>query len=148
MNQKIKSYTLVVIQLVCISLIAFTGSIIPGNGFSRSLGIAGLLLGIWAIVTMRPGRFNITPDVSKNSNSRMVSWGPYKYIRHPMYASVLMITVAWVLDYFTTLRFVIWIVLLTDLIWKLRYEEKLLANRYVEYKRYQKRTKSLIPFVF
>lgn len=148
MNQKIKSYTLVVIQLVCICLLAFTGPIFPENILSMSLGLAGSLLGLWAIVTMRPGRFNITPEVSEGSNSRMVSWGPYKYIRHPMYTSVLVITAAWILDYFTTLRFVIWIVLLTDLIWKLRYEEKLLANRYVEYKRYQERTKSLIPFVF
>lgn len=148
MNQKIKSYTLVVIQLVCICLLAFTVPIFPENILSMSLGLAGSLLGLWAIVTMRPGRFNITPEVSEGSNSRMVSWGPYKYIRHPMYTSVLVITAAWILDYFTTLRFVIWIVLLTDLIWKLRYEEKLLANRYVEYKRYQERTKSLIPFVF
>lgn len=143
---KLKSYTLVAIQLTCIAIIVFTGPIFPDEILFLSLGIAGALLGLWAIIVMELGRFNITPDVHKNS--RMVTKGPYKYIRHPMYDSVLMMTFAWVLGYLTIFRSAIWIVLVIDLILKLKYEEKLLADRYKEYQDYQKRTKSLIPFIF
>lgn len=146
MSIKIKSYILVAIQLTCIGIIALTGNIIPKNMVSLALGIVGIILGLWAIVVMELGRFNITPDVHRNS--RMVSKGPYKYIRHPMYASVLIVTLAWILDYFTIPRLIIWVVLIFDLIIKLKYEEKLLENRYKEYQDYRKSTKNLIPFIF
>lgn len=145
-KMKLKSYTLVAIQLTCIAIIVFTGPIFPDEILFLSLAIAGALLGLWAIIVMELGRFNIIPDVHKNS--RMVTKGPYKYIRHPMYDSVLMMTFAWVLGYLTIFRSAIWIVLVIDLILKLKYEEKLLADRYKEYQDYQKRTKSLIPFIF
>lgn len=137
---------LVAVQLVCIGIIVFTGPFFPDNVFLLLLGIAGALLGLWAILVMEPGRFNITPDVNKNS--RMVTKGPYKFIRHPMYTSVLMITLAWVLNSPTIFRSIIWIALAFDLISKLKYEEELLGDRYKEYHDYQSRTKNLIPFIF
>jgi protein-S-isoprenylcysteine O-methyltransferase Ste14 len=146
MSNKLKSYTLVSIQLGCIALIAFTGPIFPKNIFFLSTGITGSLLGLWAIIVMGLGRFNITPEV--HPNSRMKSKGPYKYIRHPMYMSVLLITLTWILNYPTTFRLTIWMVLIFDLIIKLKYEEKLLVNRYKEYQDYQHRTKKLIPFIY
>lgn len=146
MHNKLKSYTLVAIQLTCIAVIAVAGNIIPKNIVSISLGVGGIILGSWAILVMQLGRFNITPNIHKNF--RTVSKGPYKYIRHPMYASVLLVTFAWILDFFTIPRLIIWMVLIFDLIIKLKYEEKLLANRYKEYQDYQKRTKNLIPFIF
>lgn len=146
MSNKFKSYTLVAIQIGCIALIAFTGPIIPKNIFFFSIGISGALLGLWAIIVMELGRFNITPDI--HPNSQMTFKGPYKYIRHPMYASVLLITLAWILNYPTIPRLSIWIVLIFDLIIKLNYEEKLLVNRYKEYRDYQHKTKKLIPFIY
>jgi protein-S-isoprenylcysteine O-methyltransferase Ste14 len=137
---------LAAIQLACIAVIAFTGNIIPTNIASLSLGIGGIILGLWAILVMQLGRFNITPDI--HQNSRMVSKGPHKYIRHPMYLSALLVTLAWILDYFTIPRLIIWMVLIFNLIIKLKYEEKLMANRYKEYHDYRMRTKTLIPFIF
>ncbi len=78
----------------------------------------------------------------------MVFRGSSKHIRLPMYTSVLLITLAWVLNYFTIFRFTVWIALVIDLWLKLRYEEKLLAIRYKEYQDYRKETKKLIPFIF
>lgn len=146
MSNKLKSYTLVTIQLGCIAVIAFTGPFFPKNIFFLSIGVAGSLLGLWAIIVMELGRFNITPDV--HPNSRMTSRGPYKFIRHPMYTTALLITLAWILNYPTIFRLSIWIVLIFDLIIKLKYEEKLLVNRYKEYRDYQHRTKKLIPFIY
>jgi len=145
-TNKLKSYLLVAVQLTCIGIIAFTGPFFPKNIFFISIGILGALLGLWAIIVMQLGRFNITPEI--HQNSRMVIKGPYKYIRHPMYASVLLITLAWVLNYLTFFRFGIWFVLLIDLLLKLRFEERLLAEHYERYQDYRKRTKKLIPRIF
>lgn len=145
-TNKFKSYLLVAVQLTCIAIIAFTGPFFPKNIFLLSIGILGALLGLWAIIVMKLGRFNITPEI--HQNSRMVTRGPYKYIRHPMYVSVLLITLAWVLNYFTLIRFGIWIVLLIDLLLKIIFEERLLAEHYEKYQDYRKRTKKLIPRIF
>ena len=145
-SKKLKSYLLVAIQLTCIAIIAFTGPFFPKNIFFLLIGIFGALLGLWAIIVMELGRFNITPDV--HENSRMVTRGPYKYIRHPMYASVLLITLAWLLNYFTIFRFAIWIALFIDLLLKIRFEEKLLSDHYEQYQDYRRKTKRLIPRIF
>lgn len=146
MTNRFKSYTLVAIQLICIGIIAFTGPFVPRSIYYFLMASAGAFLGLWAIVVMGLGRFNITPD--PREYSRMVRRGPYKYIRHPMYASVLVITLAWVLDYFTIFRLAIWIVLALDLLLKLRFEERLLVNNHPEYAQYQQNTYRLIPFLF
>lgn len=146
MHNKIKSYTLVIIQLICIILIAFSGPFFPKNIFVLLIDASGAAIGLWAIVVVKVGRFNITPDI--HPNSQLTSEGPYKYIRHPMYLSVLLFTLAWILNHITVLRLIIWMVLIFDLMIKLKYEEKLLANRYKEYQDYQHRTKKLIPFIF
>jgi hypothetical protein len=85
LNNKFKSYTLVVMQLVCIGIIAFTGPFLPENIFCLFLAISGGLLGLWAIIVMELGRFNITPEI--HPNSQMVRRGtlsicsaPYVYI--------------------------------------------------------------------
>ena len=146
MHNKIKSYILVTIQLVCIVLIVFSGPFFPKNIFALLIGTLGGVVGLWAIAVMRVGHFNITPEI--HLYSRLTSKGPYKYIRHPMYSSVLLITLTWLLNYFTFTRLVIWMVLIFDLIIKLEYEEKLLINRYKEYQDYQQKTKKLIPFIY
>lgn len=108
--------------------------------------ILGLGLGVWAIAAMRPGKFNIVPDVI--SGGRLVVRGPYRYVRHPMYAGLLLVTLPLLIDTFTILRLSVWILLCADLLLKLTYEEKLLATHFPDYVLYQKETKRLIPGVW
>lgn len=101
---------------------------------------------LWAVGVMKIGSFNISPILK--DNSRLVQSGPYKYIRHPMYTSVLLVTLMMVVNELTVVRIAVWFILLIDLILKLNYEEKLLTNHFDEYKSYLKRTKRLLPFVY
>lgn len=100
---------------------------------------------MWAVWTMKIGNFKITPDIPRNS--RLVTSGPYKYIRHPMYTSLLLITLVLILDHFSPLRLFLWLVLLVDLLMKLNYEEELLSEYFKDYSLYKKRTKRLVPFI-
>ena len=65
-----------------------------------------------------------------------------------MYTAVLAITFIWLIDEFTPFRLTVWMVLLIDLVMKFKHEEKILLERYDNYREYKNRTKKLIPFIY
>ena len=140
------SYIYVIIQVVFIILIGITGPIIPNNIMILIGETVGVMLMIWAIWTMKLNNLNISPDLK--NNSILVLSGPYKLIRHPMYASVLLVTLMLVINHLTLWRVGFWLVLFIDLHFKFSYEEKLLLTKYSEYLDYKSNTKRLIPFIY
>ena len=143
---RVLSYSFVIVQFVCIGAIAITGPVLASSPFLLLTEILGINMGLWAIWTMRIGNFNITPDAKPSA--RLVTHGPYHYIRHPMYLALLLTTLALVIDQFSILRLTIWLALLANLLLKLIYEEKLLTRQDSDYSRYAERTKRLVPFIF
>ena len=140
------SYIYIIIQVVFIILIGITGPILPDNLFILSGVIIGVLTMIWAVWTMRLSNLNMIPDLKHNS--RFVMSGPYKLIRHPMYASVLLVTLMLVINHLTLWRIGFWLVLFIDLYFKFSYEEKLLLTKFPEYSEYKSNTKRLVPFIY
>lgn len=141
-----KSLLFVTIQFVCLGLIVLSGPLFPANYVLLIIQWLGLGLGIWAILSMRIGNFNIIPDPF--DHTELVTGGPYRWIRHPMYLALLATTLPMVMSNFDPLRFGIWLVLLFDLLLKLNYEEKLLATQLVGYDQYVQNTYRLIPLLY
>ena len=121
-----------------------TGPVLASRAIYLGLELLGIAVGVWALATMTIRNLNVLPDI--RAGSRLVRHGPYRYIRHPMYSALLLVTLALILDAYSMERLIIWILLVCDLWVKLRYEEKLLGQHFGEYKDYQKQTKRLIPF--
>ena len=65
-----------------------------------------------------------------------------------MYTSVLVMTLAWMVEHPLPFRMVLWVGLVMTLLVKLRYEESLLIERFPEYETYRSQTKRLIPLVW
>ena len=141
-----KSYSLVLIQFGALALIVLTGPWLAEGFLLQLLEGIGLGVGLWAIVTIRIGNFNVTPDVKQNG--QLVQTGPYQFIRHPMYLALLLVALALVCSQFSLLRLGIWMVLLVVLIVKMAFEEQLLAAHFTNYTHYQQQTYRLIPFIY
>ena len=141
-----KSLLFVIVQFACLGLIALTGPLFPSNAVLLVLELLGIGLGIWAILAMRIGNFNIMPDPLKHS--QLVTSGPYRMIRHPMYLAILLTTLPLIIYSFDIFRLAIWLVLLIDLIFKLIYEENLLSVKLVGYDRYIERSFRLFPYIY
>ena len=141
-----KGKILVTLQFTCILLIMiFTDWLkLPWWTFLL-LGISGFLA-FWAMYVMKYGNFNIVPTpVDKGV---MISQGPYKVIRHPMYTSIFIFAIALLAGQFDYYKFIISLVLVADLVIKMIFEEGLLLKHYPGYKDYMKKTKRVIPFVW
>lgn len=142
---KLKAYTLVSIQLVCIILIFVSGRPFAHNHVLLVFELAGIMLGIWAFLVMGWNNLHITPIPKREAH--LVTSGPYALIRHPMYASLLLTLWPLIIDQYSSFRLIAGMVLTGDLIVKMLYEESLLRERFIGYESYMKTTRRLIPFI-
>ena len=145
-ESKLLEYVLVIVQFAGILLIGITTNWESLPLIAVLAGVIGFSLGGYAILVMKLGNFNVLPHPVENAE--MVLHGPYRYIRHPMYTSVLLTTLALIAGDFSAARLVVWVLMAADLIVKLEYEEKLLLARFPAYEAYRQRTKRLIPFLY
>lgn len=146
MQNRLASYGFVLVQFGVLLLLVMTGIAIPDHPLVWVFGISGILLGIWALLTMRFDRVSILPDV--RHGAKLVTGGPYLWIRHPMYTSLLLLGGSLALNNPLWWRWGLWGVLCLNQLFKLLYEERLLREQFPEYQDYIQRTKRLIPFIF
>jgi protein-S-isoprenylcysteine O-methyltransferase Ste14 len=106
--------------------------------------VAGLSLAIWARVYI--GR-NWGMPMSTKQEPELVTSGPYRFVRHPIYSGLLLAIVGTALA--TNLWWLIAFVLLgAYFIYSATVEERILTESFpVQYPRYRSHTKMLIPFV-
>jgi len=91
------------------------------------------------------GNFNIVPEIKEGCD--LITSGPYKYIRHPMYTSVLLIGLAAVSYGFSFFKLVLIVFLVIVMALKARREEKYWCEHSTAYQDYQSKTKMFIPFI-
>lgn len=141
-----KSIVLVILQISCFIFFGLNGGLFA-DGIFLIVQIIGLLIGLWGIIVMRIGNFNIHPEVKQTAI--FISHGPYKVIRNPMYTGILIFFGVSVINNFSYLRLIVLVILAIVLLIKIFMEEQFLSNRFeTEYLNYKKKTYRLIPFVF
>lgn len=110
-----------------------------------SLLAASGVLALWALAANRPGNFNIRP--TPRDGGTLITSGPYRWIRHPMYTSVLLAAAAAAWKSFQTADTLLWLALLGVLVAKAAIEERALVRRFPDYLDYRARTTRFIPWL-
>ena len=105
-----------------------------------------LALGVWTLAYNRPGNFNIRPE--PKASGRLVTNGPYRYLRNPMYSAVLLFAAAEVVAYRDLWKIACWVALALVLLAKAMLEERGLRALFPGYAAYAKRVRRFIPGVF
>lgn len=140
-----KSIFLVCFQMATMGYLLFKSQTI-NNDLSIILQISGISLALWGIIILKLGNFNIQPEVKSNS---LITKGPYKFIRNPMYTGTILFFIPIVIHNFNTINILVYITLIITLLMKILSEEQFLEQRFgLDYKLYKKATYRLIPFTF
>ena len=153
-NEKQKGWVYVLIQFIIILLILGLCFRDLGNiGDKNSVGsIAGLAISIAGfvlmVVTLISFRQIMTPNPVPLDNSILTTTGIYKYVRHPMYSSVLFSLLGVVIYFKSISGFTVWIIGVIFIIYKIRFEEHNLIKRFPDYTAYSNKSKKLIPFIY
>ena len=147
MKSKWKGHALVTLQLLGIgtTLMGYVGSESPNRIFLL-ISAAGFLLGLLTVYHNRPGNFSVHP--APLTHSSLITSGPYRYVRHPMYVSVILVLVGLALSAGTLWSWVGCGVGTVAVIGKTYLEETYLVEKHAEYKTYQHKVMRLIPFIW
>lgn len=107
--------------------------------------VYGLFVTIWARRTLAG---NWSSDVTFKQGHELVRTGPYRFVRHPIYTGLLIMSLGTAIG-IGQLRCWLAIVVVGIGFWiKLKQEERLLLRHFPnEYPAYQKQVKALVPFV-
>jgi len=113
--------------------------------------VAGAVIALAGFGLLLAGLFrlgpNLTPLPYPTSRATLIRTGPYRLVRHPMYAGGIALAFGWALFVRGWLTLAYATVLFLFLEVKATREERWLVDRFPGYPDYQRRVRKLIPFV-
>lgn len=145
MNLKIASLIAFGVAIIGILYLYEKKYIFSGNPISIVIQVCAVALMIWARLTFGVRSFNASANATKG---KLVTNGPYRWFRHPIYASLIYFFIASIISFpfIDTIGAVLLII--AGLVVRMLLEEKSLFMAYADYPEYCKKTKRIIPFVF
>ena len=115
------------------------------NPYLLAVQAAAVLLMIWARKTFGLRSFHAAASASKGG---LVTTGPYRYWRHPIYASIIYFVWAGQVQAPGAVPLALAATVTLGLFARMLIEERFLTQAYPEYPEYAKKAKRLIPFVY
>jgi protein-S-isoprenylcysteine O-methyltransferase Ste14 len=112
------------------------------NLFVDLFFILGSIVGLTAITTNK--EFNIIPEIKENAC--LITHGIYRYVRHPMYTSLIVMFFGFFLFGSLLAKF-FYLLLLSVLYLKATKEEKLWHCEDPKYAKYKNSSKMFLPFL-
>jgi protein-S-isoprenylcysteine O-methyltransferase Ste14 len=110
------------------------------------LALAGASLVLGSRTRLGPA-WSFVPKADQTAG--LVTAGPYRFVRHPIYLGLIMLAVGEALAFGSWPALLIVLVgIVPGFVWRARAEETLLRNTFGErYEAYRRRTKMIIPYV-
>ncbi len=131
-------------RIFCTLITASRG--LPMNVAGVSLSVSGVAFAIWA---RRHLGTNWSLNPSLKEDHQLVTSGPYRFLRHPIYTGMLTGLLGSLLATFSPVWFYLLIVMIVTFIYRVHVEDNMMMQTFPEaYAAYKKKTKALIPFVW
>ena len=139
---------IVLIVLLLLRVSSFKAHATTSDTWLQGIGLAAFLLGlalaVWARVYL--GR-NWGMPMSQKIDPELVTTGPYRRVRHPIYSSIILAMIGTAIA--VSLYWLVAVVVLgAYFVYSATVEERFMAERFPDsYPEYKRSTKMLIPFI-
>jgi protein-S-isoprenylcysteine O-methyltransferase Ste14 len=145
MNWKWLSFAALAGLSACIIGLYLNHLAIFGAGpITIAIQIMAALLMLWARLTFGIRSFHGTANPTTGG---LVTNGPYRYIRHPIYAAILYFLWAGIAAHASLVTVAVGLLATAFTAVRIVAEEKLLVTMYPEYRAYARVTRRVVPFV-
>jgi protein-S-isoprenylcysteine O-methyltransferase Ste14 len=144
MSRLVYTYTGPFMFLLLLTLV-FTGNLFSADPFVIAAQVIGLGLIIYARIAFGQQKFHIS---AQPADGPLLRRGPYRVIRHPMYAGASLLLLVTIFSHLSVLTAAMGVLFLVLLPWRIQLEEKDLRSHYPDYDAYASGTKRLIPYVW
>jgi len=137
-------------------LVAFAGGYLPWgipllapDGASASQSLSSALLVVTGTTLMVVSIFHLGRSFSIVPQARkLVRTGPYAIVRNPLYLAEAIAIFGALLQYYSTVTLLLFLVHLVLQVRRIFYEENLLQHTFADYEGYTKSTFRLVPYVW
>jgi len=141
------SHLLVTLQFSAIVLIAWPFlPQAPDRLQWLAISALGLIVGLYTLAHNKLGNFGIYPEPIPDAC--LVTTGPYQWIRHPMYTSLLLFMLGIALYRHGWPNYLALGLLMVAIFGKMNREEAHLHRRFEDYSEYVRRTRRLLPGIY
>ena len=134
---------LLVVGLGLLSLVLMRSLVSP-SPVVTACQLAALALGVWARASFPSGSFGVT---AVPVGTATIHRGPYRLIRHPMYAAALLLIWASIFGHLSPATAAVGVVVTAVAACRIVDEERLLRARFPDYAEYARSTRMLVPFL-
>jgi len=141
MNLKLISIVaLIILVLAMIYLLRIHG-LFGHSPIAIALQVVAALLMLWARLTF--GRRSFHAGANPTAGG-LVTSGPYRYLRHPIYVAILLFALTGVFSNLTPASAIAGLIIIVTVFVRMLCEEALLRRRYPEYAEYSRSAKRLL----
>jgi protein-S-isoprenylcysteine O-methyltransferase Ste14 len=130
---------------LCVVWLVLKGAILGNGPATIAIQVAAVALMVWARMTFGGRSFHATANPTAGG---LVTTGPYRYLRHPIYSALLYIIWAGIAAHLSLAHAIAAMLATAGLAVRMLAEETLLAGKYPEYAAYARRTRRVVPFLF
>jgi protein-S-isoprenylcysteine O-methyltransferase Ste14 len=133
------------VVIAAIVVLGTTGNLFSSSPLAIAAQAAAVALSVWARRSFQKGSFRVTATPGSSS---IIRDGPYRFVRHPMYAGAILFVWTAVVSHLSALTLATGIVVAAVVTTRVAVEDRLLRARYPEYGDYARSTKALVPYLF
>jgi protein-S-isoprenylcysteine O-methyltransferase Ste14 len=144
---RLKTLSLAALLLMVVAVLGLiaTNSLLARTPAGIAVQVAAFLLMVWARLTFGRRSFHASADPTPGG---LITTGPYRFIRHPIYTAASLFIWAGVLSNWSVLAASLGVLLLVGAIVRMLCEERLVVAAYPEYRDYARTAKRMVPYVF
>ena len=145
MNLKTASLIAFVVAVSGAVYLYLIGYIFSKNPVTIVIQTFAVIIMIWARLTFGIRSFHASANATKGN---LVTNGPYRFFRHPIYASIIYFFIGSLIAFPTIEVIAAVTLIIAGLFVRMLLEERSLSITYPGYPEYCKKTKRIIPFIF